>query len=79
MLFGVRLPRFFGVISGMDGVTAGGVSVMCRFLVMPTVVMLRRFFVVSGGVGVVLRSLPVMLGCFHRHRCVIRPRRSGPT
>jgi Domain of unknown function (DUF892) len=34
---------------------------MCRFLVMPTVVMLRCFFVVSGSVGVMLGSLPMML------------------
>jgi len=57
----VSLSRFFGVISGMDGMTACGVSMMCRFLVMPTVVMLRCFFVVSGSVGVMLGSLPMML------------------
>jgi ferritin-like metal-binding protein YciE len=45
----------------MDGMTACGVSMMCRFLVMPTVVMLRCFFVVSGSVGVMLGSLPMML------------------
>jgi hypothetical protein len=44
----VSLSRFFSVISGMGGVTACGVSMMCRFLVMPTVVVLRRFSVVSG-------------------------------
>jgi Domain of unknown function (DUF892) len=55
----VSLSRFFGVIYGMDG--ACGVSMMCRFLVMPTVVMLRCFFVVSGSVGVMLGSLPMML------------------
>src|SRR5262249_6098196 len=48
VFFGVSLSRFFGVISGMDGMTACGVSMMCRFLVMPTVVMLRCFLVVSG-------------------------------
>jgi hypothetical protein len=57
----VSLSRFFGVIYGMDGMTACGVSMMCRFLVMPTVVMLRCFFVVSGSVGVMLGSLPMML------------------
>jgi hypothetical protein len=53
----------------MDGVTTCGVSMMCRFLVMPTVVVLRRFFVVSGSVGMVFGSLPVMLSCFLRHSC----------
>jgi hypothetical protein len=65
----VSLSRFFSVISGMDGVTACGVSMMCRFLVMPTVVVLRRFSVVSGSVGMVFGSLPVMLSCFLRHSC----------
>jgi hypothetical protein len=54
VFLGVSLSRFFGVISGMDGMTACGVSMMCRFLVMPTVVMLRCFLVVSGSVGVML-------------------------
>ena len=64
MFLRVSLSRFFGVISGMDGVAASGVSMMCRFFVMPTVVVLRRLPVVSGSVGMVLGSLPVMLGCF---------------
>jgi hypothetical protein len=69
VFLGVSLSRFFGVISGMDSVTARGVSMMCRFLVVTTVVMLRRFSVVSGSVGMVLGSLPVMLSCFLRHGC----------
>ena len=67
MFLGVSLSRFFGVISGMDGMTACGVSMMCRFLVMPTVVMLRCFSVVSGSVGVMLGSFPVMFSRFFRH------------
>jgi UDP-N-acetylmuramyl pentapeptide phosphotransferase/UDP-N-acetylglucosamine-1-phosphate transferase len=69
VFFHVSFSRFFSVISGMDGVTTCGVSMMCRFLVMPTVVVLRRFFVVSGSVGMVFGSLPVMLSCFLRHNC----------
>ena len=69
VLLRVSLSRFFGVISGMDGMTACGVSMMCRFLVMPTVVMLRCFLVVSGSVGVMLGSLPMMLSRFLRHSC----------
>jgi hypothetical protein len=65
----MSFSRFFGVISGMVGVTACGVSMVCRFLVMPTVVMLCSFFVVSGSVGMMLGSLPMMLSCFLRHRC----------
>ena len=69
VFLGVSLSRFFGVISGMDGMTACGVSMMRRFLVMPTVVMLRCFSVVSGSVGVMLGSLPMMLSRFLRHSC----------
>ena len=69
MFLRVSLSRFFGVISGMDAMTTCGVSMMCRFLVMPTVVVLRRFSVVSGSVGMVFGSLPVMLSCFLRHSC----------
>ena len=69
VLLRVSLSRFFGVISGMAGMTTCGVSMMCRFLMMPTVVVLRRFLVMSGSVGMVLRSLPVMLSCFLRHSC----------
>jgi hypothetical protein len=54
VFLGVSLSRFFGVISGVDGVTACGVSMMCRFLVLPAVVMLSGFPVMAGGMGMML-------------------------
>jgi hypothetical protein len=67
VLLGVSLSRFLSVVSGVDGVSPGGVSMMCRFLVLPTVVMLSRFPVMAGGMGMMLRRLPMVLGCLLRH------------
>ena len=54
MFLGVRFPRLHGVVSGMVGVPPCGVRVVCRFLVLPAVVMFRRFLVMAGGMRMML-------------------------
>ena len=68
VLLAVGSHCFLGVPAGMNGVGPRGMRMVRRLLVVSTLVMLCRFLVVSGSVGVVLRSLPVMLSCFLRHR-----------
>jgi hypothetical protein len=50
----VSFPRLLGVVPGMVGVTARGVSVVCRFLVVPTIVMLGRLPVMAGSMCMML-------------------------
>jgi hypothetical protein len=70
--------RYFGVISGMVGVTACRVSMVCRFLVMPTVVMLCSYFVVSGSVGMMLGTLKrVPFAAMHGPHLLYLPLMSG--
>jgi hypothetical protein len=57
VLLGMSLSGLFGVISGMGGMTACSVSMMCRLL--PTVVMLRCFF----GRTAAARSAALPISC----------------
>jgi hypothetical protein len=63
----MSLPRLFCMVPGVNGMTSRGVSVVSGFLVMPTFMMFCRFIVVPSGMGMVLRSLPMMLCGFLRH------------
>jgi|HubBroStandDraft_3_1064219.scaffolds.fasta_scaffold1132573_2 hypothetical protein len=54
MFLGVRFPRLLGVVSSMVGVTPCGVRMVRRFLVVPAVVMFRRFLVMAGGMRMML-------------------------
>ena len=67
MFFRVSLPRLFGMVSGMNGVAAGRVSVMGCFFVHPALMVLRRFGVMPGGIRMMFRSFFVVLRCFLRH------------
>jgi len=71
MFLGVRFPRLLGVVSGMVGVPPCGVRMVRRFLVLPAVVMFRRFLVMAGRMRMMLRCLPVMFSCFLRHVMIL--------
>jgi hypothetical protein len=43
------------------------VGMMCGFLVVSTIVMLGRFAVMVGSVGMMFSGLPMVLCCFFRH------------
>jgi hypothetical protein len=62
VLLSVDLSRFFGVIAGMHGITSCRVSVMGRLFVVPAFMMLSCLIVMTGRVGVMLRSFPMMFG-----------------
>jgi hypothetical protein len=62
MLLGMRSTGFIRMISGMAGVALSSMRMMSRLLVLPTLVVLRSFRMMPGGVRVVLRSLLVMVG-----------------
>ena len=63
----VSLPSLLGMISGVGGMAARGVSMVSGFLVLSAVMMLGGFSVVARRVGMVFRGLPVVFGCFLRH------------
>jgi hypothetical protein len=67
VLLAVGLHCFLGVPAGMNGVRPRGMRVVCRFLVMPTLMMLGRLSMVPSGVGEVLRGLLVVFCGFLRH------------
>ena len=72
MFLGVGLPCLFRVVSGMNGMPTGCMSMMGRFLVLPALVMLGRFTVMSGGMCMMLRGLFVVIRCFLRHDMILR-------
>src|ERR1700719_3089832 len=67
MFLGVSLSRTFRVLSGMDGVSGRRVSMMGRFFMLATVMMLGRFTVMAGGMRMMFRCLPMVISCFLRH------------
>ena len=67
MLLGVSLHCFLGVPAGVNDVRPRGVRVVCRLLVMSTLVMLGRLTMVAGGVCEMLRGLLVVFCSFLRH------------
>ena len=46
---------------------SGRVGMMCGFLVVSAIMMLGRFAVMVGSVGMMFCGLPMVLGCFFRH------------
>ena len=64
MLLGMSATRLFGMVPGMTGMSAGGMCMMRGLLVLTAVMMLGGFAVMSCRIGMVLRSLFVMLRCF---------------
>jgi hypothetical protein len=67
VLLGVSLYCFLGVPASMNDVPPCGMGVVCCFLVMPTIVMFGRLFMVASGVCKVLCGLLVMFSGFFRH------------
>ena len=67
MFLSVSLSRTFRVLSGMDGVSGRRVSMMGRFFMLATVMMLGRFTVMAGGMRMMFRCLPMVISCFLRH------------
>ena len=67
VFLGMNLSRFFRVVSRVSGMARGRMGVMGRLLVMASFVVLGSFTVMAGCVGMMLRSLLVMLGCFFGH------------
>jgi len=55
-----------GVMRGVMSVTACGVRVVSRFLVLPTLTMLSGFAMMARGMSVVLGC--EVFGCFLRHK-----------
>jgi hypothetical protein len=64
MFLSVSLSRTFRVLSGMDGVSGRRVSMMGRFFMLATVMMLGRFTVMAGGMRMMFRCLPMVISCF---------------
>jgi hypothetical protein len=67
MLFGVSFSRLFSMVSGMAGMPTRGVSVMCRFFVVATFVMLGSFLMVARGKRMMLRGLLVVFSSLLGH------------
>jgi hypothetical protein len=67
VFLGVSLSSFFRVVSCVSGVARGRMGVMCRLLVKASFVVLSCFTVVACCMGMMLRSLLVMLRRFFGH------------
>jgi hypothetical protein len=59
---------FIGVISCMKRMATGCMSMMGRFLVVPTIVMLGCFAVMVSSMGMMFCGFPMVIGCFLRHK-----------
>jgi hypothetical protein len=68
VLFEMRFCRLLGVGARVRTVARRGMSVVCCFLVVASVVMFGGFAMVLRSVGVVFGCLGVMLRSFLRHR-----------
>jgi hypothetical protein len=67
VFLGVGPPGLFGVHAGVRSVSARGVRVMRRLLVMSRSVMFGGFAVVLRGLGMMFGRLGVMVRSFLRH------------
>ena len=68
------LAGFLGMFSRMKRMASSRVGMMRGFLVVSTIVMLGRFAVMVGSVGMMFCGLPMVLGCFFRHEYDLLPR-----
>ena len=69
MLLHVDLASLLGVLSRVKRMASSRMGMMCGFLVVSAIVMLGRFAVMVGSVGMMFCGLPMVLGCFFRHDC----------
>jgi hypothetical protein len=67
MFLGMNFSSFFAVVSCVRGVARGRMCVMGRLLVKASFVVLGCFTVMAGCMGMMLRSLLVVLRRFFRH------------
>ena len=67
MLLRMGLAGFLRVSSRMKRMASSRVGMMCGFLVVSVIMMLGRFAVMVGSVGMMFCGLPMVLGCFFRH------------
>jgi hypothetical protein len=63
----MRLAGFLRVISGVERVATGCVSMMGRFLMMPAIVMFGCFVMMVGSMFMMFCGLPMILSCLLRH------------
>jgi hypothetical protein len=68
------LAGFLGVFSRVKRMASSRVGMMCGFLVVSAIVMLGRFAVMMGSVGMMFCGLPMVLGSFFRHEYDFLPR-----
>jgi hypothetical protein len=66
------LAGFLGMFSRVKRMASCRVGMMCGFLVVSAVVMLRRFAVMVGCVGMMFRGMLMMFSCFFRHEYHLR-------
>jgi hypothetical protein len=86
MLLRMGLAGLLGVFSRVKRMASSRVGMMCGFLVVSAIVMLGRFAVMVGSMGMMFCGVPMVLGCFFRHEYDLvmrrkakkRPRHGGP-
>ena len=72
VFFCVNLARMLFMLSGVARVASRGVRMMRRFLMLTAFVMASRFGMMTGGVGVMFRSLLVVFDSFLGHcKCLL--------
>ena len=71
MLLRVSPCSLFSLLYGVTGMAPRGVGMVCRLLVLTSLVMLRRFTVMPGSVPVVFRCTPVVFRCLFRHKALL--------
>jgi hypothetical protein len=64
MLLGVGFAGFFSMISGVVRVTSRRMSMMGGFFMLPSLMVLGRFAMMTGGMRMMFRRLFVMFSCF---------------
>ena len=60
----MSLRRFFAVMHGVSCVPSRRVGMVCALLMVSGVVVLGRFAVMVGRIGMMFCGLPMVLGCF---------------
>jgi hypothetical protein len=63
----MKLPGFFRVVSGVQGMAAGCVSMMGRFFVLPALMMFGCFAMMASRMGMMFCGLLMVFGCFLGH------------
>jgi hypothetical protein len=72
VLLGVSFAGVVSVITGVARVATSSVSVMGGLLVLPALMMLGCFVVMTSGMAVMLGCFAMMFGSFFRHRRISR-------